>query len=299
MNRIQQVLKYGWLHAGKISASQSSGLLLRIRVFIDILYCYNHYRMWSNQYLKEDFFNKSKEERNTIGATCLEQGIKRDEWQKDFRENRKFLIKYSNIRYEKASLREKRNEAYRKQFGAGKGLMVEYNVNLSRQHYLEGTITIGKNVLFAKNVFIDYSGDVVIQDDVKFSHGAILESHTHPHFTDPSISPSIAIPCKITIENGVNIGSGSIILDSCSRIGRYARIAAGTVVRNPIPPYSIVIGNPGKVVGFVFTPEEVEAFEIDKFPTEHRTPIEKYRRMYDKQYINKMSEIKKYLSNYQ
>lgn len=298
MKRIQQVLKYGWLHAGKICESQSMGILLRIRVFIDILYCYIHYRMWSNQYLKEDFFNKSNEERKRIGASYLEQGIKRDEWQKDFRENRKFLIQYSNIRYEKASLREKRNEAYRKRFGAGKGLMVEYNVNLSRQHYLEGRITIGKNVLFAKNVFIDFSGDVVIQDDVKFSHGAILESHTHPHFTDPSIPPSIATPCKIIIEKGVNIGSGSIILDSCSRIGRYARIAAGAVVRNPIPPYSIVIGNPGKVVGFVFTPEEVEAFETDIFAVEQKTPIEKFRKLYNKQYIDKMGDIKKYLSNY-
>lgn len=298
MKRIKQVLKYGWLHAGQICDSQSFGTLLRIRIFMDILYCYRHYKMWSNQYLKEDFFNKSNEERKRIGSTYLEQGTKRDEWQKDFRDNRKFLIKYSNIRYEKASLREKRNEAYRKRFGAGKGLMVEYNVNISRQHYLNGSISIGKNVLFAKNVFVDYSGDVIIQDDVKFSHGAILESHTHPHFTDPSIPPSIAIPCKIIIERGVNIGSGSIILDSCSRIGRYSRIAAGAVVRNPVPPYSIVIGNPGKVVGFVFTPEEVEEFEKDKYDVEQKTPIEKYRKTYEKQYIDKMSYIKNYLSNY-
>ena len=157
MKRIRQVLKYGWLHAGQICDSKSFGTLLRIRIFMDILYCYRHYKMWSHQYLKEDFFNKSNEERKRIGSTYLEQGTKRDEWQKDFRDNRKFLIKYSNIRYEKASLREKRNEAYRKKFGAGKGLMVEYDVNISRQHYLDGTIKIGSNVLLAKHSFIDYS----------------------------------------------------------------------------------------------------------------------------------------------
>ena len=33
---------------------------------------------------------------------------------------------------------------------------VEYDVNISRQHHLNGTITIGDNVLLAKHVFIDY-----------------------------------------------------------------------------------------------------------------------------------------------
>jgi len=298
LTRLIQVAKYGWLHAQQAAGEEQKGKFFRLKVFIDILHCFKHYKMWSNQYLKERFWQLPDERRKELGAIYKEKGEIRDVWQKDFQENRKFLIKYSNIRYEKASLREKRNKAYQKRFNAGKGLLVEYNVNISRQHYLNGTISMGDNVLLGKNVFIDYSGEVEIHDDVKFSHGAILESHTHPHFSDPSTTPAIATPCKITIERGVNVGSGSIILDSCSRIGRYARIAAGAVVRNPIPPYAVVVGNPAKIVGFVYTPEEVETFEKEKFSEDERISLEKYKKLYEKHFIDNMKNIKNYLSNY-
>lgn len=248
MKRIRQVLKYGWLHAGQICDSHSLSILLRIRIFVDILYCYKHYKMWSNQYLKEDFFNKSNEERKRIGSSYLEQGIKRDEWQKDFRDNRKFLIKYTNIRYEKASLREKRNEAYRKKFGAGKGLMVEYDVNISRQHYLDGTIKIGSNVLLAKHSFIDYSGDVTIGDDVQITNGVIIETHHHPFHSDYTQPRNIVHPATLKIADGAVLGSRCIILPSCHYIGKHARVGAGAVVTKDVPDYAVVGGVPAKII---------------------------------------------------
>lgn len=248
MKRIRQVLKYGWLHAGQICDSQSYGTLMRIRIFMDILYCYRHYKMWSNQYLKEDFFYKSNEERKRIGSTYLEQGTKRDEWQKDFRNNRKFLIKYTNIRYEKASLREKRNEAYRKRFGAGKGLMVEYNVNISRQHYLNGSIKIGSNVLLAKHSFIDYSGDVAIGDDVQITNGVIIETHHHPFHSDYTQPRNIVHPTTLKIADGAVLGSRCIILPSCHYIGKHARVGAGAVVTKDVPDYAVVGGVPAKII---------------------------------------------------
>lgn len=248
MKRIRQVLKYGWLHAGQICDSHPLSILLRIRIFMDILYCYKHYKMWSNQYLKEDFFNKSNEERKRIGSSYLEQGIKRDEWQKDFRDNRKFLIKYTNIRYEKASLREKRNEAYRKKFGAGKGLMVEYDVNISRQHYLDGTIKIGSNVLLAKHSFIDYSGDVTIGDDVQITNGVIIETHHHPFHSDYTQPRNIVHPATLKIADGAVLGSRCIILPSCHYIGKHARVGAGAVVTKDVPDYAVVGGVPAKII---------------------------------------------------
>ena len=248
MKRIRQVLKYGWLHAGQICDLHSLSILLRIRIFVDILYCYRHYKMWSNQYLKEDFFNKSNEERKKIGSSYLEQGIKRDEWQKDFRDNRKFLIEYTNIRYEKASLREKRNEAYRKRFGAGKGLMVEYDVNISRQHYLNGSIKIGSNVLLAKHIFIDYSGNVTIGDDVQITNGVIIETHHHPFHSDYTQPRNIVYPTTLKIADGAVLGSRCIILPSCHYIGKHARVGAGAVVTKDVPDYAVVGGAPAKII---------------------------------------------------
>lgn len=292
MKRFIQVSSYAWKESKDLSAETGKS---RLSLFFDMLQCYRKYLMWTNQYMKEQFYQKSQEEREVIGKKYYESGLIRDAWQKDFRENRKFLIKYSDIKYEKASLREKRKKAYTKRYHAGKNLAVEYDVNISRQHYLDGTISIGDNVLLAKHVVIDYSGEVIIEDNVKLSAGVIIESHRHEFI--PGSKKHKANSTKITIEYGAWIGQGSIIGEECKRIGRFAQIGAGTVVRNPIPSYAIVVGNPAKIVGFLYAPEEVIKFEEDNFPESERTDIEKYTKLYEKFFINRISEIKHFLSN--
>ena len=184
IKRLQQVFQYGWMHAGQISNFEKGGFLFHLCIFLDILHCFRKYKMWSNQYLKEKFYILNKKERNQIGSKYKEEGIKRDKWQKDFISTRKFLVKYSDIKYELNTLREKRNKAYTKHYHTGKGLMVENNVNISRQHYLGGHIHIGNNVLLAKNTFIDYSGEVIIKDIVQITNGAIIETHHHEFHSD-------------------------------------------------------------------------------------------------------------------
>jgi len=61
---------------------------------------------------------------------------------------------------------------------------------------------------------------------------------------------------KIIIENDVWIGCGSIILGPC-RIGRGSVIAAGSVVTKDVPKYSIVGGNPAKLLRERFSLEEI------------------------------------------
>lgn len=213
-----------------------------------MMYCFLKYRMWTNQYLKENFHHKTKEERKKIGSQYIETGKVRDAWQKDFRENRRFYIKYGNVKYEKASLREKRNKAYTKRYNAGKDILVEQDVNISRQHYLDGSIFIGEHVLLAKHVFVDYSGEVVIQDNVQLTNGVIIETHYHAFHSDPSASRDIIIPTKLVIEEDVVVGSRAIILASCHRIGKHARIGAGAVVTKDIPEYAVAVGVPAKVI---------------------------------------------------
>ena len=258
LKRLKQVLDYGWLHAGEIAVSENNtpannkGMLktlrLRIKIFFDILYCFLHYKMWSNQYKKEKFYLLPCDERETLGRKYKKEGIKRDEWQEDFIENRNFLVKYTNIKYELSHLREKRNKAYAKRFNAGKNLFVEYNVNISRQHYLDGSISIGENVLLAKNVFIDYSGDITIKDNVQITNGVIIETHHHAFHSDYTKSKSIITPSSLIIEEGAVVGSRAIILDSCNYIGKNARIGAGAVVTKDVPDFCIVVGAPARII---------------------------------------------------
>ncbi len=245
MSRFFQVAKYARKQSKEWAPLVGKS---RLWLFYDMMRCYRKYLMWTNLYVKEQFWAKSAEERERIGADYFEKGKVRDAWQKDFRENRKFLIKYTNIKYEKASLREKRNKAYTERYKAGKNLFVEYDVNISRQHYLDGKITIGNNVLLAKHVFIDYSGELIIHDNVSMANGVIIETHYHAIYTDPAVPREIAFPTTLVIEEGALIGSRAIILDSCHYIGKNARIGAGSVVTKDIPDYAVAVGVPARVV---------------------------------------------------
>lgn len=64
-------------------------------------------------------------------------------------------------------------------------------------------------------------------------------------------------PRGIKIGNDVWIGYGAIILDGAN-IGTGAIIGAGAVVRGNIPPYAIVIGNPGVVIKYRFSEREID-----------------------------------------
>ena len=55
----------------------------------------------------------------------------------------------------------------------------------------------------------------------------------------------------ITIEDGVWIGAGSIILGGV-RIGQRSVIGAGSVVVRDIPPYSVAVGSPCRVTRRIF-----------------------------------------------
>lgn len=52
----------------------------------------------------------------------------------------------------------------------------------------------------------------------------------------------------ITIEDGAWIGAGAIILPNVT-VGRKSIVGAGAIVTRDVPPYSIVGGNPAKVIG--------------------------------------------------
>lgn len=247
-NRIFQVIKFGWKHSAE--AIPGISVWKRINIFCDILICYRKYRMWSNQYLKERFWTLSDYERKETGEKYRIKGLARDKWQRDFRKTRKFLIKYSSIKYELSSKRDIRRKAYTRRFNAGKGLMVEYDVNISRQHYLDGSISIGNNVLLAKHVFIDYSGNVSIGNNVTITNGVIIETHFHPFHSDYHEPEEIVTPTNLRIEDGALIGSRAIIMPTCHRIGRHARIGAGAVVTKDIPDYAVAVGIPAKVIRY-------------------------------------------------
>ena len=51
----------------------------------------------------------------------------------------------------------------------------------------------------------------------------------------------------VEIEDGVFIGTGSSLVPRI-KIGKWSVIGAGSVVIKDVPPYSVVVGNPGKII---------------------------------------------------
>lgn len=62
----------------------------------------------------------------------------------------------------------------------------------------------------------------------------------------------------VTIGNDVWIGHDALILSGAS-LGDGVVVGAGSVVRQTVPPYAIVMGNPARVAGFRFAPDQIEA----------------------------------------
>ena len=66
---------------------------------------------------------------------------------------------------------------------------------------------------------------------------------------------------KLTIENDVWIGDGVVILPSVSHIGNGAVIGARAVVTKNVPPFAVVVGNPGHIVRFRFSENLIRSLQ--------------------------------------
>lgn len=62
---------------------------------------------------------------------------------------------------------------------------------------------------------------------------------------------------RLRIGNDVWLGHNVVVLPSVRSIGDGAVVGAGAVVMRDVPPYAIVHGNPGRVIGYRFSPAKI------------------------------------------
>ena len=132
-------------------------------------------------------------------------------------------------------------------------------------HVLPGA-HIGRDCNICDNVFIE--NDVVIGDAVTIKSGVQLWDGVrlgHRVFVGPNATfTNDPFPrskryrdsfSKTIVEDDASVGANATILPGV-RIGYQAMIGAGAVVVNDVPARSIVVGNPGRVVGYAGAIEE-------------------------------------------
>ena len=117
---------------------------------------------------------------------------------------------------------------------------------------------VGQNVNIANNVII--GNNVKIQNNVSVYEGVEIEDYV---FCGPSIvftnviAPRSEFPQrgkkhykKTLIRKSASIGANSTTI--CGNvIGKYVLIGAGSVITKDIPDHALVVGNPGKIIGWV------------------------------------------------
>ena len=285
ISRIKNILKFGKKDALQIVSENPEEN--QSKIYIDIIRCFLKYRMNGAQYKKEKFWTLSEGERELVGNQYKEKCLKNDQWADSFYQNIRFLKKWKRYKYESTPrLQKKRLNAYKNRYNIGKNCYIGPDVVIDRHHFLEGSLKIGNHVGLSRHVRIDYSGELIIHDNVYLADGVIIETHTH--------IKDKAEPGRLEICDGVSILSRSYISDSCHVIGRGARIGAGTFVRNNVPPYAIMMGNPGKIIGFRMSPEEIVEFEEKKYAVGERLPRETLQRNYEKYFLNRWKEIREF-----
>ena len=141
--------------------------------------------------------------------------------------------------------------------------------------------SIGQNVNIANNVRI--GNFVKIQNNVSVYEGVILEDYV---FCGPSmVFTNIILPRsefpqrgsefydKTIVRKSVTIGANATILCGIE-IGEYALIGAGGVVTKDVPSHALVVGNPGKIVGWVNKLGEKIVFDYNDISTCGRFRLE-------------------------
>ncbi len=128
-------------------------------------------------------------------------------------------------------------------------------------HIMTGSV-IGKNCNIGQNVVVSpgviLGDNVKVQNNVSIYTGVICEDDV---FLGPScvftnvINPRSAVNRKneyqkTTVGKGASIGANATIV--CGNdIGKYAFIGAGAVVTRMVPDYALIVGNPGKQIGWM------------------------------------------------
>lgn len=107
---------------------------------------------------------------------------------------------------------------------------------------------MGDRSSFATGCFVGCSGRTVIGDDVMFGPGVQIHSENHSFdVAELDIKSQGVTRSHVVIGDNCWVGAGSVITAGVT-IGHGVVIGAGSIVTNDIPPLSIAVGSPARVV---------------------------------------------------
>lgn len=117
------------------------------------------------------------------------------------------------------------------------------NCNINCHTFIENDVKIGNNVTIKSGVYlwdgIDIDENVFIGPNVTFTNDERPRSKQYPEEFK-----------RIKILKNASIGAGAIILGGVV-LGEFSMIGAGALITKNVPARALVVGSPGKIVGWL------------------------------------------------
>jgi UDP-2-acetamido-3-amino-2,3-dideoxy-glucuronate N-acetyltransferase len=125
-----------------------------------------------------------------------------------------------------------------------KGCVIGENCNIGQNVVVSPDVVLGRNVKVQNNVSI-YTG-VICDDDVFLGPSMVFTNVINPrsHILRKDQYQSTYV------RQGASIGANATIVCG-NEIGKFAFIGAGAVVTKDVPAYALIVGNPGRHVGWM------------------------------------------------
>lgn len=145
------------------------------------------------------------------------------------------------------------------------GAVIGEDCNLCDHVFIENNVTVGDRVTIKCGVQL-WDG-IHLEDDVFVGPNATFTNDPFPRSKQYPTEFS-----KTIVQKGASIGANATILPGLT-IGQNAMVGAGAVVTKDVPPNSIVVGNPARIVNYVTANLQSKELVSQPLTQEHELSI--------------------------
>ncbi len=114
---------------------------------------------------------------------------------------------------------------------------------------IASTATLSRGVTINANVVV--GAEAIPEEFVQINRSSSVGHHSRLS-AFVTLGPGVTVASSVNVGPGAFIGAGSTILPRLS-IGEHATVGAGSVVTKDVPPFAVVVGNPGRILSIADT----------------------------------------------
>lgn len=145
----------------------------------------------------------------------------------------------------------------------GEDVNVEHGALIGRR-----SVSIGSHSGIGINAFIGFGTE--IGENVMMGPDVLIytQNHSFSRTDIPMIQQGMSKISPVRIEDDVWIGGRVIVLPGVT-IGRGSILGAGAVIPRNVPPYAVVVGNPGRIVRYRNSSPDLEVSSTVRAHSNH------------------------------